>query len=58
LFYAAALFAPNRALTFVDNALGAANVASVIGLSPALLFAVVSIIVVGMLARQAFRLQV
>jgi hypothetical protein len=54
LFYAAALFAPNRALTFAGNALGAANLASVIGLVPALVFAVVSIVVVGVLAKQAF----
>ncbi len=54
LFYAAALFAPNRALTFADNALGAANLASIIGLLPALVFAVVSILVVGVLARHAF----
>ncbi|MNC61939.1 hypothetical protein D3C75_1119120 [compost metagenome] len=54
MFYAAALFAPNRALTFADNALGAANLASVVGLAPALVFAVVSIIVVVALARQAF----
>ncbi|WP_275629562.1 styrene-oxide isomerase StyC [Pseudomonas sp. 273] len=55
LFYAAALFAPNRALTFADNRLGAANLASVIGLLPALVFAVVSIVVVGVLARQALQ---
>lgn len=58
LFYAAALFAPNRAQTFADNSLGAANLASMFGLSPALLFAVVSIVVVDMLARHAFRVQV
>jgi len=55
LFYAAALFAPNRALTFGDNRLGEANLASVIGLLPALVFAVVSIVVVIVLARRAFR---
>lgn len=55
LFYAAALFAPNRALTFADNPLGAANLASVVGLAPALVFAVVSIVVVGVLAWQALQ---
>ncbi|HBO0349196.1 styrene-oxide isomerase StyC [Pseudomonas aeruginosa] len=54
LFYAAALLAPNRALTFADNRLGVANLASVIGLAPALVFAVVSIVVVGVLVRHAF----
>lgn len=55
VFYWAALFAPNRALTFGGNRLGEANLASVLGLVPALLFAVVSIAVVFVLARQAFR---
>ncbi|MGU7774791.1 styrene-oxide isomerase StyC [Burkholderia sp. MR1-5-21] len=55
LFYAAALFAPNRALTFGNNRLGDANLASLIGLAPALVFAVVSVVVVVVLARQAFR---
>lgn len=57
LFYAAALFAPNRALSFGDNRLGKANLASVIGLAPALVFAVISVVVVIVLARQAFRRQ-
>jgi hypothetical protein len=55
IFYLAALLAPNRALTFGDNRLGSANLASVVGLAPALLFALVSIFVVVVLARQAFR---
>ena len=55
LFYAAALFAPNRALTFGDNRLGNANLASLIGLTPALVFAIVSVFVVVVLTRQAFR---
>ncbi len=55
LFYAAALFAPNRALTFGNNRLGNANLASLIGLAPALVFAVVSVLVVVVLTRQAFR---
>lgn len=54
LFYWAALFAPNRALSFADNKWGASNLASVIGLVPALLFVVISLIAVFMLARQAF----
>lgn len=55
VFYIAALFAPNRALTFGDNRLGSANFASAIGLAPALVFALVSIWVVAVMARQAFR---
>lgn len=55
IFYVAALFAPNRALTIGDNRLGHGNLASVIGLLPALVFAVVSIVAVATLARQALR---
>lgn len=55
LFYAAALFAPNRALTFGSNRLGDANLASLIGLVPGLVFAVISIVVVVVLAGQSFR---
>jgi hypothetical protein len=54
LFYWAALFAPNRALSFADNKWGASNLASIIGLVPALLFVVISLVAVFMLARQAF----
>lgn len=54
LFYWAALFAPNRALSFADNKWGESNLASIIGLAPALLGAVVSIIAIYMLMRQAF----
>lgn len=54
LFYWAALFAPNRAISFADNRYGESNLASIIGLAPALLFAVVSIVAVGTLVRQAF----
>lgn len=55
IFYVAALFAPNRALTIGDNRLGHGNLASVIGLLPALVFAFVSIVAVAALARQALR---
>lgn len=54
VFYWAALFAPNRALTFADNQHGESNLAAIIGLAPALLFAVISLIAVFMLMRQAF----
>ena len=54
LFYWAAMWAPNRALTFGDNRLGASNVASLIGLVPALLFVVLSLVAVSLIARQAF----
>jgi hypothetical protein len=55
LFYWAAMWAPNRALTFGDNRQGASNLASVIGLAPALLLVVLSMIAVAMIARQAWR---
>jgi len=55
LFYWAAMWAPNRALTFGDNRLGASNLAAVIGLAPALLFVIFSIIAVAMIAAQAWR---
>ena len=54
LFYWAALFAPNRALTFGDNKFGSTNPAAVIGLTPALVFVIVSIIAVIVLVRRAF----
>lgn len=54
LFYWAALFAPNRALSFADNRHGAANLASYIGLVPALVFTVVSIVAVWLVVRRAF----
>jgi hypothetical protein len=53
LFYWAALFAPNRAISFADNKFGPSNLASIIGLAPALLFAVISLVVVFLVARQA-----
>ncbi|OXI33570.1 hypothetical protein CFB84_38225 [Burkholderia aenigmatica] len=55
LFYGAALFAPNRALTFGNNRLGDANLASFIGLVPGLVFAIISIIVVLILVGLSFR---
>jgi hypothetical protein len=54
VFYWAAFFAPNRALTFADNKYGESNLAAIIGLAPALLFAVISLIAVFLLMRQAF----
>jgi|SRR6516164_5424848 len=54
LFYWAAMWAPNRALTFGDNRLGPSNLWSVIGLAPALLFVFFSLIAVAMVARQAW----
>jgi hypothetical protein len=55
LFYWAAMWAPNRALTFGDNRLGASNAWSVIGLAPALLFVFFSLAAIAMVARQAWR---
>jgi hypothetical protein len=54
VFYWAALFAPNRALTIASNRFGETNLASIIGLVPGLLFAVLSIVAAVMIARQAF----
>jgi hypothetical protein len=54
LFYWAALFAPNRALTFGANQFGESNLASALGLAPGLLFAILSLIAVATIARQAF----
>lgn len=54
VFYWAAFFAPNRALSFGDNRIGESNLAAIVGLAPALLFAVISLIAIGMVARQAF----
>lgn len=54
LFYWAALLAPNRALTFGDNRFGPSTLVAVIGLAPALLFVVISLVGTVMLARRAF----
>jgi hypothetical protein len=54
LFYWAALYAANRALSFGPNRFGEGNWASVIGLAPALLFVFVAIAASVMIARQAF----
>ena len=55
VFYWAALFAPNRALSFADNRWGDSNLAAVIGLIPALIFAVISIIAVFTVMKRAFQ---
>jgi hypothetical protein len=54
VFYWAALFAPNRALSIADNRFGESNLASIVGLVPALVFAVISLIAIFLLMRQAF----
>lgn len=54
VFYWAALFAPNKALSIAPNRFGASNIASIIGLVPALVFVVVAIAAFIMIARQAF----
>lgn len=54
VFYWAALFAPNRALSVADNRFGESNLASIIGLVPALVFVVISLIAIGILVREAF----
>jgi hypothetical protein len=55
LFYWAAMWAPNRALSFGDNRLGASNSAAALGLAPALVFVLLSLVAVAMVARQAWR---
>ncbi len=54
LFYWGALFAPSRALTFGDNRLGETNLAGIIGFAPALVFAVVAMIAMVIVIRNAF----
>ncbi|TPQ33943.1 styrene-oxide isomerase StyC [Cupriavidus pinatubonensis] len=54
VFYWAAIFSANRALTFGDNRFGASSLFSVIGLIPGLVFAIVSLIAVFLLACAAF----
>jgi hypothetical protein len=54
LFYWAALFAPNRALTIGPNKYGQSNLAAIVGLTPALVFVVISLIVVSAIAARAF----
>lgn len=54
VFYWAALFAPNRAVTFGSNRLGETNVAGVLGFAPALVFAVITMTAMVMLIRHGF----
>ena len=55
VFYWAALFAPNHAISFGDNPLGESNLAGVIGFAPAFVFAFVMTAAMVMLARHAFQ---
>lgn len=55
LFYWAALLAPNRALTIGANPFGHGTLPSIIGYVPGLIFAIVSLVAVAAIARQAFR---
>jgi hypothetical protein len=55
VFYWAALFAPNRALSIADNRWGPSNLAAIIGFVPALAFTVFDLIGVYLLMRAAFR---
>jgi hypothetical protein len=55
IFYWGALLSANRALTFGDNRLGEASLASVIGFLPAFVFAFVTMIAMVLIAREAFR---
>lgn len=55
VFYWGGLLSANRALTFGDNRFGETSLAGVIGITPALLFAFVTIIAMLMISRHAFR---
>lgn len=57
IFYWAGMLAPNRAVSFGDNPLGPANLASVVGLLPAFVFAFVAIAAMVMIAVHAFAKQ-
>lgn len=54
IFYWAALVAPNRALTVADNVHGESNLWAIVGFVPALVFAIVALVAVFILIRQAF----
>ena len=54
LFFWAALFAPNRALTLGYNRFGETNVAALAGALPALAFVVVAFIAFVRIVRRAF----
>ena len=54
LFYVGGILSPSRSLSFGDNRLGESNLAGVLGLAPALVFAFVAMIAMVMLARAAF----
>ena len=55
IFYWGGMFSPSRALTLGDNRLGESNLAGVIGLLPAFIFAFVLMVAVIMLALHVFR---
>ena len=55
VFYLAAIVAPNRALTFGDNRFGEASLMGMLGLLPALVFVVVSLVAVFLMAKAAFK---
>lgn len=54
IFYWGGLLAPTRALTFGDNRFGETNLAGIIGLVPAFVFAFVAIAAMVILIRHAF----
>lgn len=55
LFYWGGMLSPSRALTIGDNRLGESNLAGVLGLLPAFVFAFVTLAAMAILAREAFR---
>ena len=55
VFYIAAIIADNRALTFGSNQFGETSISAILGLLPALVFVVISLIAVWSLMRLAFK---
>jgi hypothetical protein len=55
VFYWGGLLSPSRALTFGDNRLGESNLAGIVGLVPAFVFAFVTTAAMLILAREGFR---
>lgn len=54
-FYIGGILSPSRALTIGDNRLGESNLAGVLGLLPAFVFAFITTAAMVLVAREAFR---
>jgi hypothetical protein len=55
IFYIGGILSPSRALTIGDNRLGESNLAGVLGLLPAFVFAFITTAAMIMIAMEAFR---